>query len=267
MEDTQFRQLIDRFGYSWTGYRRVRKGVKKRLSRRMQKIRCRNIDEYIDVIEENREERLHFERLMTVSISRFFRDREFWMIMYERILPHLIHKNSRTIKVWFAGCASGEEVYTFKILWEDLRNAANHIPDIFILATDMNPEYLNRAKETVYTRSSMKNVTETIRSTYFKTYSRGRFVLKPDIKDGIVWQVHQLLSEHPGIAFDLIFLRNNLLTYYLDEIKIPAIKRVIENLTAGGFIIIGRHERMPTEVTELKPYENSTIIFRKESFL
>ena len=63
MEDTQFRQLVDRFGYSWAGYRRVRKGVKKRLSRRMQEICCRNIDEYIDVIEQNREERLHFERL------------------------------------------------------------------------------------------------------------------------------------------------------------------------------------------------------------
>ncbi|MBT8372296.1 MAG: hypothetical protein KJO34_15120 [Deltaproteobacteria bacterium] len=57
---------------------------------------------------------------------------------------------------WFAGCASGEEVYTFKILCEDLRNADTHFPDIFILATDINPEYLSRAKEAVYTRSSMK---------------------------------------------------------------------------------------------------------------
>ena len=200
---------------------------------------------------------------MTVSISRFFRDRELWKIMHEQILPHLIYKKYRTIKVWFAGCASGEEVYTFKILWEDLRNADTHIPDIFILATDMNPEYLSRAKEAVYTRSSMKNVTETIRSTYFKKYSRGRFVLKPEIKDGIVWQVHQLLSEHPGITFDFIFLRNNLLTYYSDEIKIPAVKRVVENLSSGGFIIIGNHERFPNEVVELKSYDNSTIIFRK----
>jgi chemotaxis methyl-accepting protein methylase len=257
MEDTQFRRIIDRFGYSWAGYRRVRKGVKKRLSRRMQEIRCRNIDAYIDLIEQNREEWLHFERLMTVSISRFFRDRELWKIMHGQILPHLIHKKSRIIKVWFAGCASGEEVYTFKILWEDLRNADAHIPDIFILATDMNPDYLLRAKEAVYTHSSMKNVTETIRSAYFKKYSRGRFVLKPDIKDGIVWEVNQLLSEHPGITFDLIFLRNNLLTYYLDEIKIPAVKRVVENLSTGGFFIIGKHERLPNEVVKLKSYENS----------
>ena len=263
MEDTQFRRIIDRFGYSWAGYRRVRKGVKKRLSRRMQEIRCSNIDAYIDQIKQNREEWLHFERLMTVSISRFFRDRELWKIMQEQILPYLIHKKSRTIKVWFAGCASGEEVYTFKILWENLRRADTHTPDILILATDMNPDYLRRAKEAVYTHSSIKNITGTIRSAYFKTYSRGRFVLNPEIKDGIVWQVHQLLSEHPGIIFDLIFLRNNLLTYYLDEIKIPAVKRLVKNLSTGGFFIIGKHERLPNEVVELKPYETSTIIFRK----
>ena len=68
MEDTQFRQLLDRFGYSWAGYYRVRKGVKRRLARHMHEVRCWNIEEYIETIEGKREERIQFERLMTVSI-------------------------------------------------------------------------------------------------------------------------------------------------------------------------------------------------------
>jgi hypothetical protein len=73
MEDTQFRQLLDRFGYSWAGYYRVRKGVKKRLARRMHEIRCRNIEEYIEAIAGEREERIQFECLsksLILSLGR-----------------------------------------------------------------------------------------------------------------------------------------------------------------------------------------------------
>ena len=264
MEDTQFRQLLNRFGFSWTGYRRVRKGVKKRVTRHMQKIRCRNITEYIEAIEKDREELLQFERLMTVSISRFFRDRRLWEIMQGRILPLLAQKTSQAINVWSAGCAAGEEVYSFKILWESLRKSYTHISDIYILATDMSPEYLDRAKVAVYPSSSMREVPEAIRSTYFETSSRGRYTLRSGMMDGIVWQVHHLLSDPPKIAFDLIFLRNNLLTYYVDEIKIPAITRVINSLAPEGFLIIGSYERMPIEVVDLKPCGESTIIFQKK---
>jgi chemotaxis protein methyltransferase CheR len=83
------------------------------------------------------------------------------------------------------------------------------------------------------------------------------------VRDGIVWQVHNLLSNSPGNAFDLIFLRNSLLTYYVDEFKIPAITRVVDSLASGGFLIIGSHESMPINVVDLKPWEESTFIFRK----
>ena len=81
---------------------------------------------------------------------------------------------------------------------------------------------------------------------------------------GFVWQIHNLLSNPPGIAFDLIFLRNNLLTDYLDEFKIPAITKIVNcSLASGGFLIIGSHERVPIEVVDLKPWGKSTIIFQK----
>jgi chemotaxis protein methyltransferase CheR len=127
----------------------------------------------------------------------------------------------------------------------------------------MSPEYLERAKAAVYSRSSMREVPEVIRSTYFETIARGRYALRSWVKDGIVWQVHNLLSNPPGIAFDLIFLRNSLLTYYVDEFKIPAITRIVNSLASGGFLIIGSHERMPIKVVDLKPWEESTIIFQK----
>lgn len=103
-----------------------------------------------------------------------------------------------------------------------------------VLATDMNPEYLERAKTAVYHPSSMKEVPQMIRSTYFDKLAREKYVLKSWMRDGIVWQVHDLLSDHLGITFDLIFLRNNLLAYYIDDVKVPAIKMVVYSLTSGG---------------------------------
>ena len=263
MEDAQFKQLLDRFGFSWTGYRRVRKGVKKRLARHMQEMRCVTLENYIEAINKDQAMRLQFERLMTVSISRFFRDRGLWEIMRKKLLPLLAENASRAIQVWFAGCASGEEVYSFKILWERLRESCSSMPNLSILATDLNPAYLERAKASVYPRSSMGEVPEAIRSTCFEIVAGGKYAVRPGIRDGIVWQIHHLLSDPPATAFDLIFLRNNLLTYYGDEVKIPALTKVINRIVPEGFLIIGDRERMPIERFKLKPWGGSTIIFQK----
>jgi chemotaxis protein methyltransferase CheR len=265
MEDSQFTRLLDRFRYSRAGFRKVRKGVEKRLARHMQETGCRNIGDYIEVIERNQDVRLQFERLMTVSISRFFRDQGLWEKMQGQILPIMAKKACQVVRVWSAGCASGEEVYSFKILWEGLRGSYARIPDLSILATDMNPEYLDRARTAIYSRSSMREMAEPIRSTYFETLANGKYALGSWIKEGIVWQAHNILSDPPGVGFDLIFLRNNLLTYYADGIKIPAFLRVIDSLALGGFLIIGSHERIPVEPTDLNHWGGSAYIFQREA--
>lgn len=263
MEDSQFNRLLDRFGYSREGFRKVRRGVQKRLARHMLETGCRNIEHYIESIERNQDVRIGFERRMTVSISRFFRDWRLWEKMQWQILPFLAGKAFELVKVWAAGCASGEEVYSLKILWEDLRGSYAHVPDLSILATDMNPKYLDRARAAVYTRSSMTEIPEEVRSTYFETLADGKYALKSSVKEGIMWLAHNLLSDPPGVGFDLIFLRNNLLTYYADRIKIPALSKVIDSLSPGGFLIIGSHERIPAEPTGVNHWEGSAYIFQK----
>jgi len=262
MDDSQFRRLLDRFGFSWTGFRRVRKGVKKRLTRHMQESHCRTIGDYIEAIERAREIRLQFECLMTVSISHFFRDRGIWQSIQGRILP-ILAKADQGVRVWSAGCASGEEVYSFKILWEGLREGHVRLPDLSILATDMCSDYLERARAAVYPPSSMREVPEAIRSALFEKTAEGKSGIRSWIKEGIEWRVHNLLSDPPETAFDLILLRNNLLTYYRDEVKIPAVTRVVDSLDPGGFLIIGSHERMPIEPANLNPWGDSAYIFQK----
>ena len=264
MDDLQFRQLLDYFNYSWKGYRRVRKGVKKRISRHMQQLRCRNIDEYFHSLDRDEEIKQQCECLMTVSVSRFFRDCLLWKILRNQIVPDIVEKNRKKVKFWFAGCACGEEVYSFKILWDKIRGSFNNLAELEIWATDMNPVYLRRAQDGIYSLSSLKEVPQELRETYFiHNREEGLFRIAPSLKKGVLWKVHNLLFGLDEFNFQIIFLRNSILTYYKDEIKQSAFRKVINSLAQGGFLIIGSHEKLPVESKDLLPFGGQTYIFQK----
>lgn len=264
MHDQQFRQLLDYFSYSWEGYRRVRKGVKKRVNRHMQELGCRSINEYFLYLDRDRGVRQQCECLMTVSVSHFFRDRLLWKMIEDQILPSIIEKNRKKVKFWFAGCACGEEVYSFKILWENMGDRFGHLPELEIWATDMNPAYLKRAQDGIYSLSSLKEVPLELRKIYFVNHGdKGLFRIAPYLKKGVLWKVHNLLSEFGEFNFQVIFLRNSILTYYKDDLKQSAFERVIDSLAKGNFLIIGSHEKLPTESKDLVPFSGQTYIFKK----
>jgi chemotaxis methyl-accepting protein methylase len=255
MDDQQFRQLLSRFGFSWDGYRKVRKGVKKRVSRHMQQMGCRTVQAYLLELDQHKDARQHFEHLMTVSISRFFRDRALWQTLEDEVLPRIIKEHENKVKVWSAGCACGEEVYSLKILWEITGQRLQALPELEIWGTDMNPLYLNKARAGVYGRSSLKEVPEALRAQFFRVGS---------MKEGIVWLDHNLLFDPSGNKFRLVFLRNSLLTYYEERLKGPAFQKVVDALAEGGFLIIGSHEQIPPRVGRLLPFGRHPCIYQKE---
>jgi chemotaxis protein methyltransferase CheR len=265
MDDQQFRQLLGRFGFSWDGYRKVRRGVKKRISRHMQQVGCRTMQAYFSTLDQDKDAKQDFERLMTVSISRFFRDRGLWQTIEDKVLPAIIKKNSDTVKIWSAGCGCGEEVYTFKILWDTAGQRFQPLPELEIWATDMNPVYLNKARAGIYPPSSLKEVPEALRALYFRSGSKRKsYTVAEPLKRGIVWQNHNLLFDPPGNKFRLVFLRNSLLTYYEDKLKAPAFEKVLDSLAQRGFLIIGAHEKIPPGVRGLLPFAHHPYIYQKK---
>lgn len=264
MDDHQFHQLLKQLGLSWAGYRKVRKGVKKRISRHMVQLGCRNMEAYLIRLESNGNVRRECDQLMTVSISRFFRDRGLWESLQNEILPDFAANLNETFRVWSAGCACGEEVYSFKIVWQHLSKHAENLPALEITATDMNPVYLDRAHAGIYSSSSLKEAREDFRTTYFEPGpGRNRYAVKPSIKTGIIWKLHHLQDNPPEADYHIIFLRNNLLTYYQDHLKNSAFKKVLGRLRPSGFFIIGSQEKLPFETPELVPFLNYSYVFRK----
>jgi chemotaxis methyl-accepting protein methylase len=264
MDDSQFRQVLDYFSLAWKGYRRVRKGVKKRLDRHMQDRGFREVGQFLSALGKDPEDRAAVERLLSVSISRFFRDRVLWAAIEESVLPALITEKTSKVKVWSAGCARGEEVYTFKILWEEARRRVGQMLGLELLATDFNPDYLERAREGVYSAGTLKELPDEIRSNYLRPLPNQRYSVADAVKEGIRWKVHHLCRDNPPAeGFSLILLRNNLLTYYQETIRDPALSKVIDSLAPKGFFIIGSQEKLPAGFTVVHPFSAHPCIYQK----
>lgn len=263
MEDSAFRKILEEMALSWPGYRRVRKAVKRRLSRRMMEIGAATVEDYLHLIREHPSEREAAGRLLTVSISRFFRDRRMWMALAEMIREK--EWEGRTSAVaWCAGVACGEEVYSLKILWRELSWAVA-LPSLYVVATEIHPMLLERARRGVYPRSSVREMDRPGIQRYF-TEVGGELAIVEGLTGGILWAVHDFTAaEPPCIDCDFIFMRNNLLTYYDLSVAAPALLRAVEHLREGGLLIIGNNERLPDGPFPLRATSAYRCIFRKES--
>jgi chemotaxis protein methyltransferase CheR len=246
MDSRDLTLLLDRFGLSAEGYRKVRKGVQKRIVRHMQELRCPSMKAYLKRLDIDGNADHEARRLMDVSISRFFRDGPLWRTLEEEILPSLIEQYLGGVRVWSAGCALGQEVYSFAILWAMLTEAMAVTHTLELWATDVNPAYLERAIEGIYPAGALSRVPAETRARFFRPAGKAGFRIIGELREGIRWRVHDLTADAPPARnFHIVFLRNNLLTYYRDEIVEAALPAIMDSLAPGGYLVIGRKERLP----------------------
>lgn len=245
LSDDEFRLLLDHLDRPWSGYRKVRKGVKKRLRRHMTAFACTSIQGYLHRIDEDPTARARCEQHLAVTISRFFRDRRLWDHLQEQLLPDLAMRFSGQLSAWSAGCANGEEPYSLSMLAQATAETIHASGVMQILATDAEAACLDRARQGRYPESSLKEVPETFRQRWFRPAGRRAWQIDGRLGADIHWQTHQLLAEPPNNDFHLILLRNNLLTYYQGLRMQTAFDRIVDCLKKGGILIVGSHERPP----------------------
>ncbi len=243
LSDTEFRKLLEHLNRPWSGYRKVRKGVKKRLRRHMEGLGCSTLEQYLVRLARQTDASRACEQCLRVTISRFFRDRQLWQALKARILTDLAVQFTPPIRIWSAGCARGEEPYSLAMVWNELV----HQPALNLLATDAGRACLACARAGVFSRSSLKEVPDAMREKHFESRNGGRqFVIRSQGLPSIRWQQHDLLDPPPeGGPFHMILLRNNLLTYYQEPDLLDACVRIISTLVPNGYLVTGSHERLP----------------------
>ena len=259
LDDNDFRTLLQHLGRPWGGYRKVRKGVMKRLRSHMAQLDCRTLESYLAIIERDQQAWEICQDHLKVTISRFFRDRQVWRHLEERLLRELLDRYPQGLAVWSAGGAGGEEPYSLAILWQQMGVAA----PLSLLATDARGDCLERARRGVYSRSSLRElVPETVCRYFCRQETSGHYAIRPQLKEQISWRQHDLLDEPPAGPFQLIFLRNNLLTYYQQPLVSPAFLRIASTLSPGGLLITGSHEKLPESVRFLRRDPHCPMIYR-----
>lgn len=259
--DNEFRQLLMYLDRPWAGYRKVRKGVKKRLRHHMQALGCKTIEAYLVELQHLPDERRVCEQHLLVTISRFFRDRQLWHDLKTRLLPGLLERCAPPIRIWSAGCACGEEPYSLAMVLEDL----DPPPTVELLATDIQTVCLDRARQGVYNQSSLKEVPEQLRRTYFESLRGGRrFRIKCHRLPPVRWLQHHLLDPPPTGPFHMILLRYNLLTYYQGPRLKSAFDRILGVLAPGGCLVVGSHEKPPRTRFRLERDEHCPWAYRRE---
>lgn len=236
-----------------------RRNIRRRIVRRMESQGVHDFGTYLSLLRRDPSEWEAFCPLLTVTISRFFRNRRVFETLSRQILSPLAAKGNPA-RAWSAGCASGEEPFTLRIAWEELPGPK---PRLSVLATDIDEVCLHRAKEGLFSKSSLREVPRTVAERYFRQEG-GQYRLREEMVRSVEFRRHDLLRDSPPGSFDLVLCRNTAFTYFDAPRRIAAIEAIASALLPGGSLAIGRTEKLPPEAaawfTPAYPPDN---IFRR----
>ena len=235
----------------WSGFRKVRKQVFKRIQRRMNELGLCSVAGYRAYLEQHADEWVALDGLCRISISRFYRDHALFNTLQKIVLPDLaVNFDESGLRCWCAGCAGGEEPYSLAIMWD--RELATRFPEhrLRILATDTDEVQIERGSQACYPPSALREVPADWREGAF-TLDGGVYSLRPEHRTGVEFQLHDVRAVPPPGMFHLILCRNMAFTYFDKNMQSQVLERLLECLAIGGYLVIGTREELPDEGDDL----------------
>ncbi len=239
---------LPRLRMRWAGFRKVRRQVCRRISRRQAELGLDGVDAYRVRLEAEPAEWAVLERLCRITISRFWRDRGLFEALRDEVLPVL----GPDVAAWSAGCASGEEPYSLVLA------AGEAGVGLRVLATDVDPVLLERARRARYRESSLRELPPELRRRAFEGER-----LKREYRARVEFAVHDLRRGAPDGPFDLVLCRNVLFTYFEQELQREVGGRLAASLRPGGALVVGAHEKLPDGLEGLEPWSSLRGVHRR----
>ena len=238
---------LPRLNLHWPGFRKVRRQVCKRLRRRSRELCISELGTYRDYVEAHPQEWEMIDKLCRVTISRFCRDRRVFDVLGSLVLPEVADQASARgdeVRCWSAGCASGEEVYSLQIIWEEMAKAKRPGTSLSIIGTDNDEAVLRRARHGRFERPTLREAQSSWLDEYFDREGN-QYCIKPAIRQGISFEIQDIRKALPSGKFDIILCRNIAFTYFTGELQKAVLERIETRLRDGGFLVIGAHEKLP----------------------
>jgi chemotaxis protein methyltransferase CheR len=251
---------LPRLDLQWTGFRKVRGQICKRLKRRIRGLELASFGAYRALLEADPKEWAAVDAACRITISRFFRDRRVFETIRDRILPAIarrVEQEQRQAACWSVGCGSGEEPSTIRLLW-DLNIATS--ASLSIVGTDVDDVVLARAHHGCYPAGALRGLPSELTARGFEQ-KHGLFCLCERHRRGISFMKHDVRSDPIAGLFDLILCRNLAFTYFGSSLQDRVLQDLLAHLQPGGYLVIGAHERLPRQIPGIVAVERE--VFRK----
>lgn len=236
------RDLLEIYGYDFTNYSKA--SIKRRITGLFASDKFPSFAEFRYRLKSDPDYMKHFVEKVTVNVTEMFRDFSFYAKIREDVLPTL--GTYPLIRIWHAGCSTGEEVYSMAILLHE----ANLLKKSLLYATDINPEVLNKAKAGIFPLMQMKQYSENyilaggqkdFSDYYTARYDHAKF--NEELREKMIFSTHNLVSDSSFNEFQLIMCRN-VLIYFDRDLQTRVINLFDESLDRLGYLALGAKESL-----------------------
>ncbi|MFB6268442.1 MAG: protein-glutamate O-methyltransferase CheR [Halobacterium sp.] len=220
----------------------------RRVSARMRRRDADSYADYLDVLRSDESERAELLDTLSVNVTQFFRDQKVWSALRDVLVDSA---DDGGVSVWSAACADGREPYSIAMLALDAGIPAR---DVDILATDIDEDALDRARQGYYESTRTADIREQLDFLddpleYVEERGDRGFVVADHVKDLVTFERHDLITDDPKSGFDLVCCRN--VCIYIDkQYKRPILDTVSASIRPGGHLVLGQTETLPSGVKE-----------------
>jgi chemotaxis protein methyltransferase CheR len=257
MSDADFKEISE-IAYKYTGIvlgPHKKDMVYGRLARRLRDVRLRSVSEYLNLIRDERNAEVsRFINAITTNLTSFFRENHHFEFLADKVCNELRATNasSKRIRIWSAGCSTGEEPYSIAMTMRDNFQLSGW--DCKILATDLDSKVLEKGSQGVYGVERIETLPADVKKRWFM-YDRNHtdiVKVKPELQELIRFKRLNLLERWPMKGpFDVIFCRN-VVIYFNEETQAVLFNRYADMLKDGGYLIIGHSESLNRVCTRFK---------------
>jgi two-component system CheB/CheR fusion protein len=250
-------------GVDFSSYKHT--SLERRIRKRMSVISINTFSDYIDYLEVHPDEFEQLFNAILINVTSFFRDAPVWECVQTDVIPKIIagKKDADPIRVWSAGCASGEEAYTLAIVFAEALGLDAFRERVKIYGTDIDNEALNQARQAVYAVKSLEEMDPRLKESYFEQNGDRRGFRK-DLRRNVIFGRHDLIQDAPISRLDLLVCRNCVM-YFNAETQSRILDRFHFALADGGFMVLGKAEMLLGNGASFTPVDLNRRVFQKVS--
>ncbi len=248
-------------GFDFSGYKRA--SLTRRIRKRMQSVGVESYSDYLDYLEVHPDEFIELFNTILINVTTFFRDPQAWEYIASGIIPQILASKQATtaVRVWSAGCASGEETYTIAILLAEALGIEEYTARVKVFGTDLDVDALNYARQANYNSKELQSVPPKLLDKYFEQVN-GRYLVQKELRRSVIFGRHDLVQDAPISKIDLLICRNAIM-YFNTETQAKILARFHFALNNNGFLFLGKAEMLFSRNHSYTPVDLRQRVFTK----